>query len=269
MIFNLSNRALLRVVGIDASDFLHKQLSNDIANISDKVVQLNAYCSHKGRVIALLRVFKIKDSYYLDLAKDLLQVVKKRLQMFVLNSQVIIEDISDKLALIGFLGQKPDTSLGDVIEYSSNQSAVLTNINNLDKIISSDINYWYFNNIKLGLPEIFLTTSEVFIPQMLNLDLVSVNGVNFDKGCYPGQEVVARVHYLGKANIRMFKFKLRGLANIGDKLQIDNSSSTSSNYRVVLSANIDGNTYCLATIKEGLLNNRINLNDSVLEVIND
>ncbi len=269
MIFNLSNRALLQVNGVDAGDFLHKQLTNDIANINDNIVQLNAYCNHKGRIIVLFRVFKIKNNYYLDFAKDLLEIVKKRLQMFVLNSQVVIDDISDKFVLIGFLKQKADASLGDVIEYSSNQTIVLAKVNNIGNLTTSDIDYWYFNNIKLGLPEVFLATTEVFIPQMLNLDLEAINGVSFDKGCYPGQEVVARLHYLGKAKTRMFKFKLQGLANIGDKLQISNNTSIQNNYRVVLSACIDDITYCLATIKEDLLDNKFHLNNNVLEIIND
>lgn len=268
MIIDLSDRALLKVSGLDAGIFLHKQLSNDIANIADKEIQLNAYCNHKGRIISLFRVFKIADDYYLDFPNDLLDIVQKRLQMFILNSAVVITNISDEFTLLGFLDEKPNVNEGICIKYFAKHYLLLIRVDKAVKIKTSSLERWNFANINLGLPEIFLATTEVFVPQMLNLDIDEI-GVNFSKGCYPGQEIVARLHYLGKPKRRMNRFKLNSYAKIGAKLTSAASTSIQDSGRVVLSANIDDNTYCLATIEQSVLNDKIYLDDNILEIIND
>lgn len=160
---NPANIALcqLKVCGGDAQSFLQGQLSNDIDKIADGKWQLNAYCQHQGRIIALLWVGKYGADFYLVLPLDLQELVLNRLKMFALNAKISIEK---------------------------------TQQNHLQL---PDLKYY---------PQICIATSEKFIPQDLNLDIDEA-GVSFSKGCYPGQEVVARVHYLGKPKRRLYQFE--------------------------------------------------------------
>ena len=269
MIVDLSHRALLCVSGTDAKEFLHNQLSNDIANIPEKTIQLNAYCTHQGKVIALFRVFKIGERYYLDFPANLLDKVQQRLKMFVLNSAVIITDVSCEFKLFGFIDKTPNNDiLGTIIAYTGNQSLLLVTSNDLPNFDLADLSFWQWENIRKMLPDIELTTSEKFIPQMLNLDIDEM-GVNFKKGCYPGQEVVARLHYLGKAKRRLAIFKSTETIKVADELQIQASQSFKASGIVVLVAKVAEFFYCLATIEVVLINEDIYVNDIKLERFNN
>ena len=268
MICDLSDRALLKLSGKDAKDFLSNQFSNDVANLKDGVVQLNAYCTHKGRVIALFRVFKLKEVYYLDFPRALSEIATKRLKMFVLRSEVLIEDLSDVVPRFGFIDKMPGRNLGTAIHYSHRQTLLLAKEKANIKPSLQNTRAWEFINFELGLPEIFLATTELFVPQMLNLDLPEVDGVNFEKGCYPGQEVVARLHYLGKAKRRMMRFKLP-LKNIkkdvtvkpGDKLMAIGSKSMQSPGVIISAVRKNDTIYLLATIEVALSDQEVYLAD--------
>jgi folate-binding protein YgfZ len=165
---------ILKVSGKDAQSFLQGQLSSDINKIVDEQWQLNTYCQHQGRIIALMWVQKQGDDFYLDFALDLKTVVQNRLQMFALNAEVVFSEVDN---------QKKSTEEAQVT----------------------------------------LATSEKFIPQDLNLDIEEV-GVSFTKGCYPGQEVVARVHYLGKPKRRLYRFECDFEVNPLDKLTLEDTT---------------------------------------------
>ena len=165
---------ILKVSGKDAQSFLQGQLSNDINKIVDEQWQLNAYCQHQGRIIALMWVQKQNDDFYLDFAPDLKTVVQNRLQMFALNAEVVFSEVDNQKKSI--------------------EEAQVT-----------------------------LATSEKFIPQDLNLDIEEV-GVSFTKGCYPGQEVVARVHYLGKPKRRLYRFECDFEVKPLDKLTLEDTT---------------------------------------------
>ncbi len=159
--FSALDEGLIRVTGEDARDFLQGQLTNDIRRLTPEQAQLNGYCTPKGRMLALFLVFERDGALYLQLPRERLEPVMKRLQMFVLRSKV--ERVSD--------------------------------------------DFWPLQNIRAGLPSVHDATTEAFVPQMCNLDLLG--GVSFTKGCYTGQEVVARMRYLGQLKRRMY------LARIG------------------------------------------------------
>lgn len=261
MIVNLSkdssgiNFSLLRVSGVDAQDFLHKQFSNDILNLVQGQAQINAYCSHKGRVIALFRVFLLKDVHYLMLPTDLAEKTIKRLKMFVLNAKVVIEE-AQELLILGFLDEPVTQDLGHNITYNTRQSlAIIPNNQDISSLNIAPQQFWLQASIEQNQPEVTLATSEVFVPQMLNLDLNEVNGVNFQKGCYPGQEIVARLHYLGKAKRRLVQLhSTDNTLKIGDKLLIKKSESLKESGRIVLVATNNDTTsiICLATIEVAL-----------------
>jgi folate-binding protein YgfZ len=146
------------------------------------------------------------------------------------------------------------------------------------EVLSNNQDEWLKACIESGIPEVFLSTSEKLVPQMLNLDIDEF-GVNFSKGCYPGQEVVARLHYLGEAKRRLFSFKSDAEIQIGDKLYCASSKTAKvrgERYKgsgiVVTSVKSGTIFYCLATLDTDLLDSNITLNNKhgpILKIINN
>jgi folate-binding protein YgfZ len=229
---DLSHLGVIAVYGDDAEAFLLSQFSNDIRLITDSSSQLNAYCTPKGRMLGLMRVFKQGETFYLRLPQDTVEAVIQRLRMFVMRADVTLEDASDNFVRIGISGEQAADELGSVMSTlpaGPDQVAHAADITLLcvpgvrprfEAYISSlerarklwdSLNVhgapvgesaWRLLEILAGLPNVFAATSELFVPQMANLQLV--NGVSFKKGCYPGQEIVARMQYLGTLKRRMY-----------------------------------------------------------------
>ena len=274
MRIQLLNRAILRITGTDAESFLQAQLSNDINLLSDDSIQLSAFCQHQGKIIALFWLMRSKGSYLLSFPADLLETVITRLQMFVIMSDVLIENISDQVLQIGFINENHSEA------YSINDNLSLLIQANQEKNIELTSHYdqWTKACIDSKIPEVFSNTSEMLVPQMLNLDINEI-GVNFSKGCYPGQEVVARLHYLGEAKRRLFSFKSDSKIQIGDSLYCASSRTAKARgnrYKgsgiVVNSVKFNSVFYCLATLDTELLDCEITLNNEhgpILEKINN
>jgi hypothetical protein len=263
MRIQLLNRAILRITGTDAESFLQAQLSNDINLLSDDSIQLSAFCQHQGKIIALFWLMRSKGSYLLSFPADLLETVITRLQMFVIMSDVLIENISDQVLQIGFINENHSEA------YSINDNLSLLIQANQEKNIELTSHYdqWTKACIDSKIPEVFSNTSEMLVPQMLNLDINEI-GVNFSKGCYPGQEVVARLHYLGEAKRRLFSFKSDGEIQLGDNLFCASSKAAKvrgNRYKgsgiVVNRVKFSTEFYCLATLDEELLDNKITINN--------
>lgn len=223
----LSDPGVIRASGEEARHFLHNQLTNDIENLAADDVRLAGYCSPKGRLLASLLAWPVEDAILLMLPRSLLPGFHKRLQMFVLRSKVRLEDISDTLAVVG-VGM-PDgehfpllagaayrsqpVAGGRLIRLADSQGlrralwvGPAAQRDALFQALPSDLPqqpeaYWRWLDIQAGVPQILEATREQFVPQMVNFELVG--GVNFRKGCYPGQEIVARSQYLGKLKRRM------------------------------------------------------------------
>jgi len=263
MFTHLKNRSLLRISGSDAEIFLQGQLSNDINKLDVLSVQLNAYCQHQGKILALFWVTRNDDSFFLSFPSDLLETIKPRLQMFIIMSDVIIEDITKEYIQVGSIGEthKNARIINDKL------SLIIANKQDINKYDMEPIQYWNKACIDSFLPEIFTVTSEKLVPQMLNLD-INEFGVNFSKGCYPGQEVVARLHYLGSAKRRLFAFELDADANVGDSLYCATSRSAvargaryKSSGMVVFKLKYNSNFYCLATLDVEIKEEKITLNN--------
>jgi len=255
MITQINNRTLLKLSGSDTQTFLQGQLSNDINALVDGIVQINAYCQHQGKIIALLWVLKQDDDFYLSLPNDLSEIVTKRLTMFKMMSEVTITDVSNHKIQLGVI----DEQLDHAFKLNDQQSVVL--LDNLDDVKLDNDSEWEMACINNNVPEVVLATSEKFVPQLLNLDIDEL-GVNFSKGCYPGQEVVARLHYLGKSKRRMRQFECEGEINLGDELIADGSKSAKASGIVVRQVNVNGQSYCLATIEIAYEQNLITLNSA-------
>jgi len=266
MITQLNDRALLKLSGSDTQTFLQGQLSNDIDVLKEGVVQLNAYCQHQGKITALLWVMKMADDYYLSFPSDLKDVVVQKLTMFKMMSDVAITDITNKVAQLGVINEVVDGAykLNDV------QSVILTE--SVDEFESADEMLWQKACIDNEVPEVKLTTIEKFVPQMLNLDVNEV-GVSFTKGCYPGQEVVARLHYLGKAKRRMYQFECSEELIVGDELFVSSSKSAKASGIVVRRVKLAAKSICLATVEVELKDSEIRLGNAdgpiLSRIIND
>ena len=177
--------SMIAVRGPNAEEFLQGQLSNDVTHASDNPPQLAAWCNPKGRVICLLRVSPIDSGYGLILPSELAPDILRRLEMFRFRSKVQF-DIESPAADLGI----DNTTTG--------------------------IQAWLASQIQSGHPEIWQAQSEKFTPHMLNLDLL--NAISFDKGCYTGQEIVARTHYRGTSKRRCNRFRSTKPASAGDKI---------------------------------------------------
>jgi len=221
----LLSRALIKVTGSDSENFLQSQFSNNIAKVSPEAIQVNTYCQHQGKIISIIWVFKRKDNFYLSIPENLKEIVLSRLKMFKLMSKVEIVDLSSSEYQYGLIDEKNENEL--VIR--NNLSILITNeffANN------EDINLWEEACINNTLPEIYIQTSEKFTPQLLNLDIDEF-GVSFSKGCYPGQEVIARMHYLGKPKRKLFRFTSKFEVFVGDSLDVEKSESLKSSGQVI------------------------------------
>jgi folate-binding protein YgfZ len=263
MFVHLKNRALLRVSGTDAETFLQGQLSNDISKLDALSVQLNAYCQHQGKILALFWVTKNEDSFFLSFPSDLLEVIKPRLQMFVIMSDVVIEDVTKEHIQIGSINESNQKALA----INEKLSLIIADKDDISELSIESIDHWDKACVDSLLPEIFLVTSEKLVPQMLNLDIDEI-GVNFSKGCYPGQEVVARLHYLGSAKRRLFAFESSSEVNLGDSLYCPSSKSAKARgarYKssgiVIFRIKYNSHFYCLATLEVELIDAKITLNN--------
>jgi len=221
-IYPIAHLVVLTVAGSDAAKFLQGQITCNINDITDIKSSLGAMCNPKGRAITTFLLVKDGDAFLMILPKELLPPVKKRLQMYVLRSKVTLTDSSDELCLIGL--SDADAQPGEAFEYRfatsrqenivvdfQGRSLVIAKAGNAQAFWSERVNegfqpgdsaQWRYLDIVSGIPWLSAETSEEFIPQMLNLD--KLGGISFNKGCYTGQEIVARTHYLGKAKRAMF-----------------------------------------------------------------
>ncbi len=270
----LNDRALIEISGSDAELFLQNQFSNDINKLSNSKIQFNAYCQHQGKIIALFWVMRLEDYFILSFPADLSEKVISRLQMFVIMSNVVIKDISEQYSQIGLINESHSNA------YSINKtlSLLIVSSGEMNKEIDNNDEEWKNACIDFQIPEVVLNTSEKLVPQMLNLDIDEL-GVSFSKGCYPGQEVVARLHYLGEAKRRLFSFKSESEMQVGDNLYCASSNTAKARgarYKgsgiVVSKVKYNSLIYCLATLDTDLKDNKITLNNEhgpILEILNN
>ena len=263
MIIKILDRSLLKISGNDAESFLQAQLSNDIRLLDNNNVQLSCFCQHQGKIISLFWVMRSNDDFLISLPSDLADKVIARLQMFVIMSEVKIEDISNELTQIGLINE----SNASAYKINDNLSLLIDISGKLNNGIDAHSEEWTRALIEFQIPEVFFKSSEKLVPQMLNLDINEV-GVNFSKGCYPGQEVVARLHYLGDAKRRLFAFKSQSGIQVGDNLYCSTSESAKARgdrYKgsgiVVNSVKYNSEFHCLATLDIDLLEREITLNN--------
>lgn len=215
----LADLGLIRASGEDAAGFLHNLLTNDITHLEPNGVRQAALCTAKGRMIASFTIWREGTDYLLLLSADILPGILKKLSMYVLRSKVKLADITAERSLIGVVGAPlgpadPMTAAafegGTAIRFDANRCVLALPAGATPAGISpaGRLEDWHLAEIRAGMPRIVAATQEAFTPQMVNYELEAVGGVSFQKGCYPGQEIVARTQYLGKVKRRMYRAKL-------------------------------------------------------------
>jgi len=211
-IAKLDQYGLLQVAGADARAFLHAQLTNDIENLAPGSARYAGWCSAKGRLLATFLVVPAADGFLLQLARDLVPVVAKRLSMFILRSKVKISDVTGEWLQFGLWEALPGGDLsvsqannGIKVGIDADRTLLITRTSMEAKTPAAE---WALAEIRAGRPLIVQATQDQFVPQMVNFELSG--GVDFKKGCYPGQEIVARAQYRGAVKRRMVR--LRGAA---------------------------------------------------------
>ena len=236
----INNLDVIVIQGKDAETFLQGQITNDIKIVKEEDRAIYAgYCSPKGRLIAFFLIIKVWDNYFLFCPSSISDGVSKKLSMYIMRAEVSLSNLSEDISYFSFYGDSKEeenfknfggnlpSNLMQVTKqsYKDNQSNIFSVtklpgendryfILGSNKVIETiyleiypnsgglDSNSWCESDIEAKIPNIFKETQDKFIPQSLNLDLI--NAVNFKKGCYTGQEIVARTHYLGKPKRRMY-----------------------------------------------------------------
>lgn len=228
---DLSHLGLIAVSGDEGVPFLQGQFTNDVREVSPEHSQLSSHCSPKGRMLANFRLFQRGETLYLQLPGESLPPLLKRLGMFVLRAKVSLQDATDQLVRIGIAGACAPQLLGARFAHLPNESGDTTHPNDLtlirlpgqtprfeiigpaepvqdlwrhlaSKATPVNADFWALLDLRAGIPTVYPQTTEAFVPQMANMQLI--DGVSFRKGCYTGQEIVARMQYLGKLKRRMY-----------------------------------------------------------------
>ena len=206
----LNRYGLLAVSGADARDFLHAQLTNDVAHLPPERSAFAGWCTAKGRLLATMLVIPSADGFLLQLARDLAPAVAKRLSMFVLRSKVKIADETEAWAQYGVWdAELPVSGVAwheGTVTVSVGERRFLKLGKNLSHSCAQSEERWTLQEIRAGRPWISAATQDQFVPQMVNLE--TIGGVDFQKGCYPGQEIVARAQYRGQVKRRMTRLEL-------------------------------------------------------------
>jgi folate-binding protein YgfZ len=287
VVSDLSHFGLIQFSGEDAQSFLQGQLTCDVGKVNPSVASATppatygGYCNPKGRMLASFMLWHDDSGYLMQLPSALLAGIQKRLSMYVLRAKVRLDDASDRLVRLGVAGSQAgalverifgETSplrLGvsqgekgtvirlpgerfELIVPSGQAQAVWRSLSSAARPVGAD--GWDWLDIRAGIPVILRETQEQFVPQMVNLD--ATGGIGFKKGCYPGQEVVARTQYLGKIKRRMYLATIKvgpGMAETfvrpGDELFSADMEAQSSGTVVNAAPSPEGGFDILAVVR--------------------
>jgi folate-binding protein YgfZ len=232
----LPHLGILRFSGADAVSFLQGQISNDTQRLTENIPVLAAYSSPQGRVLALIYLLPHSSGVAAILPREVLQPTLERMRKYVLRAKVRIEDAGESLIVAGHVGALESISRYEErdgigmapVGRDQNRFWIIGAPDKIDAAVGTVADAtsvkrfeqaWRLADIHAGLPQIYAATSEAFIAQMLNLDLL--DGISFSKGCYTGQEIIARTQHLGRIKRRLFHLQLpAGEWSIGQALHL-------------------------------------------------
>jgi folate-binding protein YgfZ len=278
----LTHLGLISASGDDAATFLHNQLTNDVEKLGASEARLAGYCTPKGRLLATMLVWKSPEAIFLQLPREIQAAVQKRLQMFILRAKVKLADASDTLVALGLAGPAAAAALspwfpelpGAAYGVVHADAGTLIRLQDADEaqrfqwlatpetaqrawpqlvqtLQPAGAPAWRLLDIRAAIPTVVQATQEQFVPQMINFEVLG--GVNFRKGCYPGQEIVARSQYLGKLKRRMFPAVV-GQTGVIPGAEIYASSDPAQPCGQVVNAESSGGqSHCLVELKTAVL----------------
>jgi folate-binding protein YgfZ len=250
-IIAIAHLGIIKVTGKDAAHFLQGQITCNVNELSESNSFFTAFCNAKGRTVSTLLIIKTANVFLLILPEELLEKVMNKLRMYILRSDVQLHDSSHELCLIGvsttnsgLLASFPNTDFNVtnnteiIVKFPSHnyryliissmpQMSTLWNQFTQNHNLSvSNSDGWVYQDISAGIPWLSEATSEQYIPQMLNID--KLGGISFTKGCYTGQEIIARTHYLGKAKRELFlaECDITAMLNIDDQIFSDENKQS-------------------------------------------
>jgi folate-binding protein YgfZ len=224
----ITNLSLIEVTGPDSADFLHAQFTGDCKSLTENQMMLTSWCSPKGRVLYLIRIVKSEHKLLLLVSTEQKDDFLKRLKMFLFRSKVILKDCSESHSIIVCHGESSLSSTypnGAIkTKFTDDQQWVFTpkhsqsalwNSLNMETATSDHIK---IHDVLYGIPSLPEELYDQFLPQEMNLE--NLNGLSFEKGCYPGQEIIARVKYRGKVKrcLKRYSIKKSEPIEVGSKL---------------------------------------------------
>lgn len=261
----LTGYALLRFSGTDAQAFLHNQLTCDVLALQPGMSTYGGYCNPKGRLLATFLLWSDAAGYIMLLPAALAEPIRKRLAMYILRSKVQVADVTTAHAFAFATGEncaEQAIALAGAAPQALHRVSVKNNITALhlpthryllilpaDQPVAEDDGaaLWQQLDIAAGIPFVTPATQEEFVPQMLNLDLIG--GLSYTKGCYPGQEIVARTHYLGRLKQRMYRGTIAVPTKPGDKLYCADLGDQAGGMIVTSACAADGTCEVLAVLQ--------------------
>ena len=232
----LTHLGVIRIEGDDAAKFIHGQLTQDFSLLDQHTARLAAFCNAKGRMQASFVGFKRPDGTILLIcSRDMLAGTLKRLSMFVMRAKAKLTDATDNFAVYGLAGDAIKSIAGHAHSTWAKAEFDTQSVVNLypadgvarqlcvapsEALIPEgailDLALWQWSEVRSGVATLTQPVFEAFVPQMLNYE--SVGGVNFKKGCYPGQEVVARSQFRGTLKRRTFLAHCKAAMQSGDEV---------------------------------------------------
>jgi len=271
----LDHLGVLRFSGEDANAFLQGQLSCDVAGVGPSSATYGAHCSPKGRMLANFLLWREEAEFLMSLSLDIAPALQKQITKYVLRAKVKVSDVSAAISLTGIGGPRAEEVLSAIVPdvpkkpnevFRQAGGATVIRLADGRFILSTEASaaaalrrklsgslepvearLWRWLDIRNGVPWITSATQDELVPQMANLE--RIGGVSFDKGCYTGQEVVARSQHLGKLKRRMFLANVSARAQAGDKLYGEDLGDQASGIVVNAEASPDGGTDLLAVVQ--------------------
>lgn len=260
---DLEHLRILTISGEDAGELLQGQMTQDVRKLEDEKIHITSFCNVQGRVIASSFIQERNDQYDLILSSEIIDDLENHLQRYILRSKVLIEQSDEKT--FGAYKSDINEDSKECRSLKNDPKRVLTLSSqvpeSIDNFITSE--EWIRCDIENSIAIINKKSTEKFIPQMLNLDIL--DAVSFSKGCYTGQEVVARVQHRGKIKQRMFKFKAENEDLISHGSEIHHESKKVGT--VVISELIDNFTIGLAVINSADNESQLNIGDINIKLL--
>jgi len=254
----LPSHAVIAVKGRDARSFLQGQLSNDLLGIERHPGMLAASCNRQGRVLATIRLAAEGEDVLMVLQRALAPTLVGQLSAFVLRADVRFEDRSPRMSVAGLMDAEPDAHWSQAAAAAAGLAMMVASPRRillagprpaLDAALAavprSTPDDWERVTIEDGEPSIVPPTAALWLPQMLNLDLIG--GVSFSKGCFVGQEIVARSQHLGRVKRRMLRYVGPPDAAMQPAQALFSGEVLAA--QVVTTAQDDTATHCLAVVE--------------------